>query len=94
MKENIDQSGLQQLGVWLIGEFGDLLVNGQTMDMDDTPITVTQDEAIQTIANVMNYYRDKSDRGDIIIQYSLVALSKLTVRFESMKPELKELIET
>ena len=94
MKENIEQSGLQQLGVWLIGEFGDLLVNGQTMDMDDTPINVTEAEAVQTIENVMNYYREKGDKGDIIMQYSLVALSKLTVRFKSMKPELKELIET
>jgi|JI10StandDraft_1071094.scaffolds.fasta_scaffold160878_3 AP-1 complex subunit gamma-1 len=94
MKENIEQSGLQQLGVWLIGEFGDLLVNGQTMDMDDTPITVTEAEAVQTISNVMSYYKDKGDKGDIIMQYSLVALSKLSVRFESMKPELKELIQT
>jgi AP-1 complex subunit gamma-1 len=94
MKENLEQSGLQQLGVWLIGEFGDLLVNGQTMDMDDTPITVSEEEAIQTIANVMNYYKDKGDKGDIIIQYSLVALSKLTVRFESMKSELRELVQT
>lgn len=94
MKENMDQSGLQQLGVWLIGEFGDLLVNGQTMDMDDTPINVSEAEAVETIKNVMNFYNNKGDKGDVIVQYSLVALSKLTVRFESMKGELRELIES
>ena len=94
MKENMEQSGLQQLGIWLIGEFGELLVSGQTMEMDDTPITVTEEEAVQTIGDVMEHYKDKSDKGDIIIQYSLIALSKLTVRFESMRPKIKELIET
>jgi AP-1 complex subunit gamma-1 len=94
MKENMDQSGLQQLGVWLIGEFGELLVNGQTMDMDETPINISEAEAVETISKVMNHYRNKGDKGDIITQYALVALSKLTVRFESMRPEIKELVES
>jgi AP-1 complex subunit gamma-1 len=93
MKENIEQSGLQQLGVWLIGEFGELLVNGEPMELDDTPIHVTEAEAVDTIAKVMDHYKDKGDKGEVIIQYSLIALSKLTVRFESMKPTIRELIE-
>lgn len=94
MKENMDQAGLQQLGVWLIGEFGELLVSGQTMDIDDTPINVTEEEAVETISNVMKHYKEKDDRGDVIVQYSLIALSKLTVRFESMRTTIQELIES
>ena len=90
MKENMDQSGLQQLGVWLIGEFGELLVNGQTVEMDDTPIQVSESEAIETIANVMNRYKNQNDT---IIQHCLIALSKLTVRFESKKSEIRLLIQ-
>jgi len=93
MKENMDQAGLQQLGVWLIGEFGELLINGKTVEMDDTPIKVTETEAIQTIASVMEKYKNQDDKGDIIIQYCLIALSKLTVRFETMKSEIRDLIE-
>ena len=94
MKENMEQTGLQQLGIWLVGEFGELLVNGQTMEMDDTPINVTEQEVVETIANVMDYYKHKGDKGDVIVEYSLVALSKLTVRFESMKNEIRDLIES
>jgi AP-1 complex subunit gamma-1 len=94
MKENMDQAGLQQLGVWLIGEFGEMLVSGQTMDIDDTPINVSEAEAVETIAKVMEHYKNRDDKGDVIIQYSLIALSKLTVRFEAMKPEIRELIES
>lgn len=93
MKENMHQSGLQQLGVWLLGEFGELLVNGQTMEMDDTPINVTEEETINTIANIMEFYKDKGDKGEVIIQYSMVALGKLTVRFPSMKHRIRLLIE-
>lgn len=35
MKENLNQVGLVQLGIWLIGEFGELLVNGSTTDLDN-----------------------------------------------------------
>ena len=92
MKENISQSGLQQLGVWLIGEFGELLVNGQTVEADGTPITVSEVEAVETISTVMNHYKDQDDKGDVIIQHCLVALSKLTVRFDSIKPQIREII--
>ena len=94
MKENMSQSGLQQLGVWLIGEFGELLISGETVEMDNTPINVTETEAIQMISDVMDNYKDKSDKGDIIMQYCLTALSKLTVRFKSQREEIRSLIHS
>jgi hypothetical protein len=32
MKDNINQIGIVQLGCWLVGEYGDMLVNGQSID--------------------------------------------------------------
>lgn len=32
MKDNINQIGMNQLGAWLVGEFGELLVNGKAID--------------------------------------------------------------
>jgi len=41
MQENISQMGLIQLGCWLVGEFGEMLANGQAVDEDGTPINAT-----------------------------------------------------
>lgn len=32
MRDNTSQIGIGQLGAWLIGEFGEILVNGQAED--------------------------------------------------------------
>ena len=40
MKENLNQVGMVQLGVWLVGEFGEMLVNGSSKDTDNTPIII------------------------------------------------------
>jgi hypothetical protein len=32
MRDNINQIGMAQLGCWLIGEYGEMLVNGQSVD--------------------------------------------------------------
>ena len=93
MKENMAQSGLQQLGVWLIGEFGELLVSGQTTEADGTPINVTETEAIETISTVLNKFKNIDEKSDIIVQHCLVALSKLSVRFDTMKPQIREIME-
>jgi AP-1 complex subunit gamma-1 len=40
MKENMNQIGLLQLGIWLVGEFGEMLVNGTAKDTDNNPIII------------------------------------------------------
>ena len=32
MRDNVQQIGIAQLGCWLVGEFGEMLVNGTTRD--------------------------------------------------------------
>lgn len=46
MKENLNQIGLVQLGVWLIGEFGEMLVNGTCKNPDGNPLIVDDSEII------------------------------------------------
>lgn len=36
VKDNFAQTGLVQLAVWLIGEFGEMLVNGTCKNADGT----------------------------------------------------------
>jgi hypothetical protein len=40
MKENMNQIGLLQLGIWLVGEFGEMLVNGTARDTENNPIII------------------------------------------------------
>jgi len=46
MKENINQIGLVQLGVWLVGEFGEMLINGTCKNPDGNPLIVADSEIL------------------------------------------------
>jgi len=90
MKENLNQIGLVQLGVWLVGEFGEMLVNGSCKNPDGNPIVVDDSEIIETYERILSDHNKKGDRSDIIIMWSLTALSKLSIRIgssTSMNPE-------
>jgi len=80
MKENIDQIGLVQLGIWLVGEFGEMLVNGTCKNPDGKPIVVEDKEIIDIYDHILKSHQKKGDRSDIIIMWCLTALSKLTIR--------------
>lgn len=38
MKDNINQMGMAQLGCWLVGEFGEMLIDGSAKDPEGTPV--------------------------------------------------------
>jgi hypothetical protein len=44
MRENMNQIGMVQLGVWLLGEFGEMLINGTATDPDGNAIVVEESE--------------------------------------------------
>lgn len=46
MKDNLNQVGLVQLGIWLVGEFGEMLVNGSCKNPDGSPLIVEDSEII------------------------------------------------
>jgi len=54
MKDNINQMGMAQLGVWLVGEFGEMLVNGRSVDEVGNPLQVPVDEIIDTYVDVLD----------------------------------------
>lgn len=78
MKENLNQVGLVQLGIWLVGEFGEMLVNGTCKNPDGSPLTVEDSEIIGIYEQILK--EDRGERNDIIIMWSLTALSKLSIR--------------
>ena len=48
MKDNINQMGMVQLGVWLVGEFGEMLIDGTAKGQDGETLTaVPEDDIIE-----------------------------------------------
>ena len=84
MKDNINQMGMAQLGVWLVGEFGEMLVNGRSVDEVGNLLQVPADEIIDTYVDVLDENDKKGKRSDTIIMWALTALSKLSVRLPNV----------
>ena len=93
MKENLNQIGMVQLGVWLVGEFGEMLVNGTAKDPDGNPLQVDENEIIEVLSTILEDHDKKGERSDTIICWVLTALSKLTIRLKTINAKAKELIE-
>lgn len=93
MRENLNQIGMVQLGVWLLGEFGEMLINGTAKDPDGQPLIVDEDEIIEVLDKILADHSKKGERSDTIICWVLTALSKLTIRLKTIQPKAKELIK-
>lgn len=81
------------MGVWLLGEFGEMLINGSAKDPDGNPIIVDEEEIIEVLTKILEDNDRKGERSDTIICWVLTALSKLTIRLKTIQKRAKELIE-
>ena len=72
------------MGVWLVGEFGEMLINGSARDPDGNPIVVDEDVIIDVYEKILEEHNKKGERSDTIICWTLTALSKLTIRLKSV----------
>lgn len=93
MKENLNQVGMVQLGVWLLGEFGEMLINGAASDPDGNSIVVEETEIAEVLQQILEDHARKGDRSDTIICWVLTALSKLTIRLKTITVKAKDLIK-
>ncbi|CRG94751.1 AP-1 complex subunit gamma, putative [Plasmodium gallinaceum] len=139
IRENLDQYALIQVGIWCIGEFGDLLIQEKNIGPDQEVITVTYDDIFDLLEKIIKTYEGNSirelhninikdpihniiynkslniledtsnssnfniccnineninnDDNNIILQYILICLSKLTVRIPSQKKKIEKIIQ-
>ena len=93
MRDNINQIGITQLGCWLVGEFGEMLVNGSAEDETGQTLRLTPEEIIDTYVDILDENDRKGKRSDVIISWALTALSKLTIRLPKVQSKIKNLIE-
>lgn len=87
VKENSGSAGLVQLAVWAMGEFGASLVQQTVQGPDGVESSVGEAELCDYFGDLMALRP-----ADIIRQYILTALIKLTVRMPGMRGRLVDLI--
>ena len=85
--------GMVQLGCWIVGEFGQMLVDGTAKGPDGATVTVTADEIIEVYEQVLDEHDRKGKRSDTIISWALTALSKLTIRLQGSLDKVKEIVQ-
>jgi hypothetical protein len=82
-----------QLGVWLVGEFGEMLIDGSAKDTDNNPIVIDEGDIVEVYEKILEEHIKKGERSDTIICWVLTALAKLTIRLKHTNPKIKEIIE-
>ena len=84
--------GMNQLGIWIMGEFGEMLIDGTAKGPDGAPLNISEGEIIEVYEQILDEHDRKGERSDVIISWALTALSKLTIRLPNSLEKVREII--
>ncbi|KAI7885398.1 Adaptor protein complex AP-1 gamma subunit [Lichtheimia hyalospora FSU 10163] len=85
LKQDISQEAFVLAGVWVIGEFGDVLVNGGNFEEDNKPMEVSDNAVIDLLESILiGPYANQLTR-----EYVLTALMKLSSRLHDAQAQQK-----
>jgi len=90
LRENITQDGLCKVGLWCIGEFGQLIISGKAVAPDNTPIQISEEEVINLIERILKRF----GLSELVKEYTLTCLIKLYTKFNRTKDKIRELIDS
>ena len=90
LRENLNQEGLNKVGLWCLGEFGNLLVNGKAVGPDNAPINVTEEEVVDVIERILT----KPNVSDVCKEYAVTCMVKLYPKFPSQTKKLVNMIDS
>ncbi|KAG0252272.1 clathrin associated protein complex large subunit [Mortierella polycephala] len=79
LKEDISQESLTLAGVWVIGEYGDILVGGGSYEEEELAKEVTESDVIDLLESILA----GPFANQVLREYVITALMKLTSRFSS-----------
>jgi AP-1 complex subunit gamma-1 len=89
MKSNLGQEGLMKVGVYTLGEFGNMLVGNTIMGPENETITVTEEEVLQLIDEI-----NQKKYSASLKEYIVNCLFKLSSKFSPKSAQhLKFLLE-
>ncbi|KAF9437921.1 clathrin associated protein complex large subunit [Entomortierella beljakovae] len=77
LKEDISQESLTLAGVWVIGEYGDVLVSGGNYEEEELAKEVTESDVIDLLESILA----GPFANQVLREYIVTALMKLTSRF-------------
>lgn len=77
LRQDITQQGLTVVGVWLIGEYGQMLLKGGNFTDNDKEVVVTESEIVSLLDSIL----ESSYATEIVREYVVNALMKLSTRF-------------
>ena len=70
MKDNQEQSGLVQVGIWLVGEFGELLTGQEAVNLEGKSTDVSEADVIKLMGLLMEQFTNTTNpekRNDSIV---------------------------
>ena len=76
LKEDISQEGLTLAGTWVIGEFGDNLLQGGQYEEEELVKDVRESDLVDLFTNILN----STYASQTVVEYIITASMKLTVR--------------
>ncbi|KAF9099117.1 clathrin associated protein complex large subunit [Mortierella sp. GBA35] len=79
LKEDISQESLTLAGVWVIGEYGDILVRGGNYEEEELAKEVSESDVIELLESILA----GPFANQVLREYVITALMKLTSRFSS-----------
>ncbi|KAF9328088.1 clathrin associated protein complex large subunit [Podila minutissima] len=79
LKEDISQESLTLAGVWVIGEYGDILVRGGSYEEEELAKEVSESDVIDLMESILA----GPFANQVLREYVITALMKLTSRFSS-----------
>lgn len=59
-----------------------MLIDGSARDSDGNQIIVSEEDILDCYENILDEHDRKGERSDVIISWTLTALSKLTIRLK------------
>lgn len=81
LSSDLSQDSLTLASVWIIGEFGDVLLQGGTIDDGEEVKPVTDEGVVDLMETVLN----SPYCNTLIRQFVMTAVAKLSTRFEELK---------
>ncbi|KAF9580384.1 clathrin associated protein complex large subunit [Lunasporangiospora selenospora] len=79
LKSDISQDSLTLSGVWVIGEYGDILVRGGNYEEEELATEVTESDVIDLLESILA----GPFANQVLREYIITALMKLTSRFST-----------
>ncbi|KAK6185231.1 hypothetical protein SNE40_007508 [Patella caerulea] len=87
LSNDFTQQPMAQVAIWCIGEYGEHMFS--TNVEDEEPVDVSEDDVVKVVEKVLS----NNNSNEITKEYAITTLMKLSSRFTSTVPRIRQIIE-